>query len=297
MDVSIIIVNYNTKDLTNQCIESIRTNTVGLSYEIILVDNGSVDGSKEFFECSNEIVYVYSDYNLGFGKANNLGFTKASGKYIFLLNSDTILMNNAIKMFFDYMEHAMMNIACCGCFLRNSQNEIIHSYGRFHTFWNSISEWCLQPYLLHLGINLHKYDYPIKKQKYCEVEYITGAAVFLRKEVADKYGLFDPDFIMYSEDVEMAKRYSMHNYKSFLLDTPRIVHLEGMSYSNKRYNYVKQIMGIRSLFLYENKYMGKLEYSLYIKIFKILYCLCFAVRNIPFNIKIQHIKVVAKIKI
>ena len=295
MDVSIIIVNYNTKDLTNQCIKSVRSNTFGLSYEIILVDNGSNDGSKEFFECSNDIIYIYSDCNLGFGKANNLGFTKASGKYIFILNSDTILMNNAIKMFFDYMEHAVMNIACCGCFLRNSQNEIIHSYGRFHTFWNSISEWCLQPYLLDLGIDIHKYDYPIKKQKYCEVEYITGAAVFLRKEVADKYGLFDPDFFMYSEDVEMAKRYNVHNCKSILLDTPRIVHLMGMSY--KRDNYIKQIMQIRSLFLYEKKNMGKLEYSLYIKIFKILYCLCFAVRNIPFNIKIQHIKVVAKIKI
>lgn len=294
MDVSIIIVNYNTKDLTNQCIESIRTNTVGLSYEIILVDNGSVDGSKEFFECSNEIVYIYSDCNLGFGKANNQGFTKASGKYIFLLNSDTILMNNAIKMFFDYMEHAMMNIACCGCFLRNSQNEIIHSYGRFHTFWNSISEYCFQPYLSHLGIDLHKYDYPIKKQKYCEVEYITGAAVFLRKEVADKYGLFDPDFFMYSEDVEMAKRYNAHNCKSILLDTPRIVHLMGMSY--KRDNYIKQIMQIRSLFLYEKKHMSRIEYALYNRFFKFLYCLCFAIRNIPFKIKIQHIKAVVNIK-
>ena len=293
MDVSIIIVNYNTKDLTNQCIESVRLNTVGLSYEIILVDNGSDDGSKEFFECSNEIVYIYSDCNLGFGKANNLGFTKASGKYIFLLNSDTILLNNAIKIFFDYMEHAMMNIACCGCFLRNSKNEIIHSYGRFHTFWNSISEWCFQHYLWHFGIDLHKYDYPINKTNNCEVEYITGAAVFLRKDVADKYGLFDPDFFMYSEDVEMAKRYSMHNYKSILLDAPRIVHLVGSS--NKSSNYNKQIMGIRSLFLYEKKYMGKLEYSLYIRLFKFLYCLCFSVRNISFKIKIQHIKAVVKL--
>jgi len=295
MDVSIIIVNYNTKDLTNQCIKSVRSNTVGLSYEIILVDNGSDDGSKEFFEYSNDIVYIYSDCNLGFGKANNLGFTKASGKYIFLLNSDTILMNNAIKMFFDYMEHAIVNIACCGCFLRNSQNEIIHSYGRFHTFWNSISECCFQSYLLHLGINLHKYDYPIKKQKYCEVEYITGAAVFLRKEVADKYGLFDPDFFMYCEDVEMAKRYSMQNYKSILLDTPRIVHLVGMS--NKRNNYIKQIMLIRSLFLYEKKYMSKMEYALYNSFFKFLYCLCFVGRNCSFKIKIKHIKDVVKIKI
>lgn len=288
-----IIVNYNTLQMTQECIESIFEKTKGVDYEIILVDNASTDGSKEFFECSKDIVYIYSDSNLGFGKANNLGFTKASGKYIFLLNSDTILMNNAIKMFFNYMEDAMMNIACCGCFLRNSKNEIIHSYGRFHTFWNSISEWCFQPYLRHFGIDLHKYDYPIKKTNYCEVEFITGAAVFLRKEVADKYGLFDPDFFMYYEDAEMAKRYNVHNYKSILLDGPRIVHLVGRSY--KRSNYIKQIMIMRSLFVYEKKYMSKMEFALFKRIFKFMYCLCFVGRNCSFKMKIQHIEAVVKL--
>lgn len=293
IDVSIIIVNYNTKELTNQCIKSVISNTIDLLYEIILVDNGSDDGSREFFECSNKIIYIYSESNLGFGKANNLGFTKASGKYIFLLNSDTILMNNAIKMFYDFMEHTMMNIACCGCFLRNNKNEIIHSYGKFHTFWNSISEWCFQPYLSHFGIDLHKYDYPIKKTNYCEVEFITGAAVFLRKEVADKYGLFDPDFFMYYEDAEMAKRYNAHNYISILLDDPRIIHLVGRSY--KRSNYIKKIMIMRSLFIYQKKYMSKIEFAIFKRIFKFMYCLCFVGRNCSFKMKIQHIKAVIKI--
>ena len=90
MDVSIIIVNYNTKDLTSQCIDSIYEKTQGVRFEIILVDNASTDGSKEVFEKDTRITYIYSDENLGFGRANNLGAKVAKGKYLFLLNSDTI---------------------------------------------------------------------------------------------------------------------------------------------------------------------------------------------------------------
>ena len=103
MDVSVIIVNYNTFRMTADCIESVRQKTSGISYEIILVDNGSTDGSKDFFEQFEGIKYIYSDENLGFGRANNLGAKQASGDYLFLLNSDTLLINNAIKILYDYI--------------------------------------------------------------------------------------------------------------------------------------------------------------------------------------------------
>ena len=96
MDVSIIIVNYNTLKVTAQCLDSIFRLTYGLSFEVILVDNASTDGSKEIFSQDKRIKYIYSDRNLGFGRANNLGFQTAAGEYIFLLNSDTILLNNAV---------------------------------------------------------------------------------------------------------------------------------------------------------------------------------------------------------
>ena len=274
--------------MTQECIDSVYDKTEGVEFEVILVDNASTDGSRIIFEQDTRIKYIYSSENVGFGRANNLGYRYALGKYIFLLNSDTILMNNAIKIFFDYMENAMNNIACCGCFLRNSKNEIIHSYGRFHTFWNSITEWCFQPYLHHFGVDLHKYDYPIKMTSYCEVDFITGADVFLRKEVADKYGLFDPDFFMYYEDAEMAKRFNEHNYKSVLIDAPQIVHLVGSSY--KKSNHSKQIMVMKSMFIYEKKYMSKIEYAIFKRIFKFLYCLSVVGRKGSFVMKFQHIK-------
>ena len=101
MQVSIIVVNYNTKDITENCIASIITQTKDVEYEIILVDNASVDGSKEYFKNRKEICYIYSNENLGFGKANNLGAEKAKGELLFLLNSDTILIENSIKKMYD----------------------------------------------------------------------------------------------------------------------------------------------------------------------------------------------------
>lgn len=83
MDVSIIIVNYNTLGLTSDCIDSIADKTLGLEYEIILVDNASTDGSKEVFSQDARIRYIYSDQNLGFGRANNLGIREARGRYLF----------------------------------------------------------------------------------------------------------------------------------------------------------------------------------------------------------------------
>lgn len=84
MDVSVIIINYNTMQMTSECIDSIIANTYDVNYEIILVDNASTDGSKEFFENDKRVKYIYSDRNNGFGAGNNLGVKNACGKYVFL---------------------------------------------------------------------------------------------------------------------------------------------------------------------------------------------------------------------
>lgn len=106
MDVSIIIVNYKTPELVVECIRSIREKTTGISYEIIIVDNDSKDNSLEIFstELEEDIKVVVANENLGFGKANNLGAQHATGKYLFLLNSDTLLINNAIQILYQYIE-------------------------------------------------------------------------------------------------------------------------------------------------------------------------------------------------
>lgn len=231
MDVSVIIVNYNTKELTKNCIDSVFTKTSGVSFEVILVDNASTDGSVELFENDDRILFIKSGENLGFGKANNLGYQYAKGKYLFLLNSDTLLLNNAIREFYLQMEQRSKTIACMGCLLVDENNKRIHSYGDFPTLRNELirKPW----HLLHEVFGVHKGfdDHPliILDDHAFEVEYVTGADLFIRRNVVDEFGLFDPDFFMYYEETEMQHRYRLHGYSSIIVDIPQILHLVGRS--------------------------------------------------------------------
>ena len=230
MDVSIIIVNYNTCQLTRNCVDSIFEKTKNLSFEIILVDNASVDGSKEVFEQDNRIKYIYSKVNLGFGGGNNLGYKYADGDYIFLLNSDTLLINNAIYELVNFMKkHTDVGIA--GGALYNLEMQPCHSYGELLP--------SLKSELNHLFRNLF-----VKKIKknickevnsigYASVGYITGADMILRREIIDQIGLFDTDFFMYFEETEMTFRYLKNGIKSFYYPKAKIQHLEGKSFTFK----------------------------------------------------------------
>ena len=299
IDVSIIIVTYNTLKMTNDCLESIIKYTQGINYEIILVDNASKDGSKEFFEKVPRIHYIYSESNLGFGRANNLGAKVAKGKYLFLLNSDTLLRNNAIKIFYDYMENASSEIASCGCMLVDRQNNYIHSYGDRHTFYNSFYEWLIFPITHKLGLEkeLKKYFNPNVISYPIEVDFVTGADVFLRRDICVKYGLFDPDFFMYYEDAEMARRWQKAGYKNVVITGPSIVHLVGGSDRRKTFNRREMVMN--SMFMYFTKDRKPFAARYFKFLFKILYVLFF-VLEMPIQYgtakdKIKHIKNVIRI--
>ncbi len=106
MDVSIIIVNYNTTELLINCIHSIYDKTINVKYEIIVVDNNSIKSPGSILlKLFPDVVFIQSHTNLGFGKANNKGVEYSNGKYLFFLNSDTILLNNAVYKLYDFLEH------------------------------------------------------------------------------------------------------------------------------------------------------------------------------------------------
>lgn len=265
MDVSIIIVNYNTKELAVQCINSIFEKTFGVSFEIIVVDNNSSDGSQSSLSQDSRIKFVEAGDNLGFGKANNLGVEKATGKYMFFLNSDTILVNNALKLFFDYCESIDSDsIGAVGCLLENPQGETVHSFGKFPSMISILTGF------VKAGCNrlLSKSVKPVgtiiegNEQK---VDYVTGADVFVRREVLEKYGAFDPDFFMYYEDTEMQNRWQRNGLSNMIIQGPRIIHLEGCSTNNRKHvlNERKLCMGLKSQQLYFKKTENKICYWIY----------------------------------
>lgn len=162
MDVSVIIVNYNTLALTMQCVDSIYQMTNGVKFEIIIVDNASTDGSKEIFKKDSRVIFIEAEKNLGFGKANNLGVQKSSGNYLFFLNSDTILLNNAILHFFEFCESFKSKIGGVGCLLENDKGIYIHSYANFPSI-QSVLQGFLFLFYLRFLVRLKKMKLKIIK--------------------------------------------------------------------------------------------------------------------------------------
>ena len=289
MDVSIIIVNYNTLKMTQECIDSVFEKTSGLDFEVILVDNGSTDCSREHFSKDSRIRYIYSEKNLGFGRANNIGYAQAKGKYLFLLNSDTYLLNNAIYEIWATLEKANSgahsNVACAGCMLTDEQGEIIHSYARFPSMWQSIMRVSVHPILWKLHLMKEpqyssNYSYEEhSREKSFEVEYITGADLMVRKDVADRYGLFDSDFFMYCEETEMQHRYLSKGFKSVIVNGPQIVHLEGKS--NRGFSPARKTMVMRSSLLYFKKTSSSWKYQIFALAYKFSYILI-SILTFPF---------------
>ena len=118
LQVSIIIVTYNTLGITRQCIDSIYGHTEGVDFEVIVIDNASSDGTRQVLENDSRIRYIYSSKNLGFGRANNLGMREAKGKYLFLLNSDTLLLNNAVRILYEAAESYTGKLGVMGTILQ-----------------------------------------------------------------------------------------------------------------------------------------------------------------------------------
>lgn len=247
MDVSIVIVNYNTKILLTDCLYSIYENTTEVEFEVIVVDNASSDGSKEYIErLFPKVRWFENQYNLGFGIANNFGAKKANGKYLFLLNSDTILKNNAVKLFWDYAECEKNNlVGAIGCWLRNSEGEICSSYGFFPSVKKEFE------YLLG-RLKKRNSESPV----ILDVDYITGADIFIKKDLFNKVGGFDPNFFMYYEETDLQFRLSSLNWKRRLITSPQIIHLEGGSFGKNGLTFKRFVMAQRSYnyFLRKHKY-------------------------------------------
>jgi GT2 family glycosyltransferase len=226
---------------------SIAQHTSGIAYEIIVVDNASPDRSIEdlpslFPEQLIQMVLLNS--NKGFGAGNNAGLAVAKGKYIFLLNPDTLLCSNAAKYFYEYMEQqaqqsasanflgSSLTVAACGADIIDEKGNSIQAYGNFPTLFSAFAEcgpkfFFLRYFKKHMAIGGPNYD-----QKNKKVDYLTGSAMFIRISIIDKTGFFDEDFFLYFEETELAYRFNKMGYAMMLLPEVKIIHLEGVVVSN-----------------------------------------------------------------
>ena len=263
MDVSIIIVNYNTKDLTMQCIDSVIEKTTDVKYEIILVDNASADGSVAALKAKyNDVIVIESPTNLGFGRANNLGVKSASGKYLFFLNSDTILLNNAIYHFFNFAEtNPQLTLGVAGCVLKDAELKETLSWGVFPTKTRTILETLRIQGMSKLS-SLQKEE--LDQNKFIQIYgNISGADMFMLKSVFCNIGEFDDNIFMYYEETDLQRKLEDKGYKQYLLNTPDIIHLEGQSSKTVSVNNFKRMIILRSMFYYFRKHSNSVSYILF----------------------------------
>lgn len=247
MDVSVIIVNYNTINYLVNAIDSIFAKASDIEFEIIVADNNSSDNSKHILQEKYEdtITYLALPENVGFGQANNAAAKIAKGRNLFLLNPDTILMNNAIKILSDYLD-CHEQVAVCGGNLYDEDYKPIHSYRRtLSPVFEELN--CL--FLGFMGKIIYGKNSEFNHTKWpIEVGYITGADMMIRRSIFDMANGFDKDFFMYYEEPELAYRIHKLKYKIISIPDARIIHLAGKSISSDL-NRLKRILTARSLFL------------------------------------------------
>lgn len=228
MDVSIIIINYNTFNLIVDCIVSIYSKTSGVSYEIIVVDNNSpnrdIEGLTLIFP---KIRLILNSTNAGFGAGNNLGSKSALGKYLLFLNSDTLLLNNAINEFYLYMDkHPEVGI-CGGNLYQKNGRPGVSFERRLPGIIRDVDNLFFMLFSkAQFGNNLiHNFeDHALNINGY-----VSGADLCIPKDFFFELGGFDEDFFMYYEETELTHRVLKNKREVHVIPQSKIIHLEGGS--------------------------------------------------------------------
>lgn len=229
MNVSIIIVSYNTQQLTLQTLASVFEKTADIDFEVIVVDNASTDGTVAAIESQFPLVkLIKSDENLGFGRANNKGVSIAKGRNILFLNPDTLLVNNAVKILSDYLDQHD-KVGVCGGNLYDADMSPASSYHYVFSplLWDINSILSGKLFRLLYGKNYH-FNHTDQPRK---VAHIVGANMMMKKSIFDTLGGFDKDFFMYREETELNYRVYKMGYTTMSVPEAKIIHLEGKSFS------------------------------------------------------------------
>jgi GT2 family glycosyltransferase len=209
IDISVIILNFNTRDLTQICIQRLKHSILGTySMEIILCDNASLDGTVEAVRKKfSDVIIIENGKNLGFAAGNNPGIKQAKGRYILLLNSDTEVSSDSIAEMITFMDsHEKAGAATCKLVLPNGQMDPACHRG-FPTPWTSLTYLIKLEKLFPKSKLFGEYHQGYKNLSTVhEVDCISGAFFMVRKAVINTVGLLDEDFFMYAEDIDWAYR-------------------------------------------------------------------------------------------
>jgi len=254
--LSIIIVSYNTKEYLLPCLKSIFEKDDGIFQEVIVVDNGSRDGSGE--EVKEKFPFIHlieNKKNLGFAKAANQGLQKASGRYLLLINPDAQVKRGAIEQFVSFMEsHPEAGVA--GGQLLNSDGSRQNSIANFPSLTTELLNKSLLRWLFPKR-------FPGKERndlKPIKVDSVIGACMLVRREAVDQVGLLDEDYFLFLEETDWCFRMKRGGWKIYHIPQAEIIHFQGKSAGKE--TALAKIEYYRSRYLFFKKHRGFFQWIL-----------------------------------
>jgi GT2 family glycosyltransferase len=276
MDISVIIVNYNTCALLHDCLTSVYEKTAGVDYEIFVVDNASSDASCAMIEMEfPNVQLIRNRENLGFSKANNQAIMKSRGDYVLLLNSDTVLENNAIGIMHDFMQ-AHPLAAVCGPLLLNADKTVQRSIEANITVMYMILR-------LTLGLSLnrawwpfrdkyHTDSFPYSTKYHIADGWLTGAVLMIRTTVFPDVGLLDEAYFFLHEDADWGLAVARSGWETWFVPEAIVTHILAGSQTalSGDQEIALKIRLLRQNRYYVRKNLGLLHYGVY----SLVNCLC-----------------------
>ena len=265
LDLTIIIVNYNVRHFLEQCLISVQKALEGIQAEVIVVDNNSVDGSQQMLreKFGDEIILIENRDNTGFSKANNQGIEIAKGKYVLLLNPDTIVEESTFQKCLNYMD-THEGVGALGVRMIDGQGHFLPESKRsLPTPWVSFYKIFGLAALFPQNKKFGKYHLSyLDADQTHEVEILSGAFMWLRKSVLDKIGHLDETFFMYGEDIDLSWRVIQAGYKNVYFADTQIIHYKGESTKKGSLNYVKVFY--QAMIIFARKHFGGSSRRLFI---------------------------------
>lgn len=254
MDLSIVIVNWNTGGLLRDCVASALEHSDGLDLEVIVIDNASTDDSMQLLPRDARCTSVLNDENQGFAAANNQGFRMASGRYLLMLNPDTVVLPGALARMVGFMD-AHPAAGAAGPRLLNADRTLQHSCSRLPDLRSLVIETFALERILpgrraFEGTLMTHWDHDTER----EVPQPSGAALLLRRAAAEPLGYLDERFYVYLEEVDLCRRLLEAGWQIHFVPDATIIHFGGQSSLNNPD--VRIVTRYRSLLLYYQKHFG-----------------------------------------
>ncbi len=249
MKISVVIVNYNVKYYVGQCIDSVRRALQGIDSEIIVVDNHSRDGSVDYLSKIEGVRIIESGHNLGFSKANNIAIRQSTAEYVLMLNPDTIVAEDAIRMMIDFAD-SHPQAGGIGVRMHNDWGTTARESRRglpspMTSFYKIIGLSKRLPQHRKYGryyMGWLPWDSPSR------IEVVSGACFLVRRKALDEVGLMDEDYFMYGEDIDLSYRLLKGGWENWFVPAD-IIHYKGESTQKTSFNYVHVFYNAMLIFM------------------------------------------------